>query len=98
MFGTVARIQVKPGQVDAVVRHWETWNRERRPQVAGAVAGYLFKLEGKPNELIGVAVFTDRESYFASAKDPAQDRWYRGLRALLVVDPEWNDGEIVGSS
>ena len=49
----------------------------------------------RPDELILVAVFRDRESYRANADDPEQDKWYRQLREHLQADPEWTDGEVV---
>ena len=74
----------------------EEWERERKPNARGAIGGYIFKPDGRPDELIGVAVFRDRESYRANASDPAQDAWYRRLREHLEADPEWDDGVILG--
>ena len=51
--------------------------------------------DGRPGELIGVAVFEDKASYQANADDPEQERWYFRLRELLEDDPEWEDGEYV---
>ena len=38
-------------------------------EVAGAIGGYVFKPDNRPDELIGVAIFRDRESY----RDPRED-------------------------
>ena len=46
-------------------------------------------------ELIGVAVFEDKEAYLANGNDPEQDAWFGKLRALLQSDPSWEDGEYV---
>jgi hypothetical protein len=40
-------------------------------------------------------VFKDKATYDANADDPAQDRWFQSLRALLEADLEWEDGEYV---
>jgi len=48
--------------------------------------------------MIMVAVFQDRDSYYANAADPEQDRWYRRLRDHLAEDPVWEDGEIIAQA
>lgn len=98
MFGTVFRMQPRPGQEQAVEEIFRTWERERRPNVAGVVGGYLLKSRTRPGELIGVAVFDSEESYRKNASDPEQDRWFRELRDKLQADPEWNDGEVLAVS
>ena len=94
MFGTVARVRVKPGQEQELITLGEQWTRERGP-ATGQVAGYVFKLEETPREYLMVDVFRDRDTYYRNASDPETDRWYRRMRALLEADPEWNDGEVV---
>ena len=95
-YGTIYRMRPKPGAEPQLVALLEEWERERKPNARGAIGGYLFKPDGRPDELIGVAVFRDRESYRANASDPAQDAWYRRLREHLEADPEWDDGVILG--
>ena len=97
MYGTIFRMKVKSGKEREVVAAFEKWERERKPKVAGAVASLLLKLDKVPGEFLGVAVFKDKESYTANAKDSEQDKWYGQLRLLLQSDPEWNDGEYVFS-
>lgn len=97
MYGTVARIKVKPGRWDDLLAVYDEWDRDLRPNVAGAVAAYLYKLDKDPNAAIMAAVFADKDSYDANADDPEQDKWYRRFRDCLDADPEWMDGEIVRS-
>ena len=94
-YGTVFRMRIKPGAEQQIVALLQEWERERKPKVRGALGGYLFKPDSRSNELIGVAVFRDREAYRANAGDPEQDAWYRRLREQLVADPEWEDGTIL---
>lgn len=98
MYGTIFRLRVKPGREADVLAMIEEWWCERAPQVAGVRADYLFRPDGASGELVGVALFADRESYRANAEDPDQDRWYRRFRALLEADPQWEDGEVVSSN
>jgi quinol monooxygenase YgiN len=97
MYGTVARMRVKKGELEQLTKAMETWSAERKPTVEGAVGTYVYKLDNDPNEIIVVAVFKDKKTYTANADDPAQDEWYQQIRAHLEADPEWNDGEIVYS-
>ena len=90
MYGTIFRMKVKPGQQDHVI----TLFKERTNQgIKGAIAAYLMIPDNMTNELIGVAIFEDRASYEANSNDPDQHEAYSELRACLLEDPEWTDGE-----
>ena len=98
MYGTIARVTPKAGQEAAVLSMMEEWDNERSDKVTGAQAVYFYKPDDKPDELVMVVVFRDKESYKANAEDPEQDRWFRRLRDLLQADPAWEDGEVLYSS
>ena len=94
MYGTMARIRVRPGhgeQLEALGREFE---EQRRPRVDGFVCSYLLTPDGHPDERLLLAVFRDRASYRANADDPEQDRWFRRWREHMAADPEWTDGEV----
>jgi hypothetical protein len=93
MYGSVFRIRPKAGKEQDIVRMMEEFDRERRPNVKGALGGYMFKLDS--GGMMGVAIFQSKEDYRANAESPEQDAFYRHFRDLLEADPEWNDGEIV---
>ncbi len=95
MYGTVARIQVTPGQEEAVKALNEQWQREHQPQAQGFIAEYVLNSERVPGEWFLLAIFDTEENYRRNAADPEQHRQYGALRVLLEADPEWNDGEIV---
>jgi len=95
MYGTVYRMQPKPGKEQEVIQLLKEWELERAPNVKGAKAGYLYKLDN--GGMMGVALFDSKEAYQANAADPEQDKFYRRWRDLLEADPEWNDGEVVNS-
>ena len=98
MYGTIFQMKVKPGQHRKVVEFFESWDRERKPNVQGVKANFLMKPDGKARDLIGVAVFENKEFYEANAGDPEQDSWFRRLRELLEDDPQWEDVEyLVGT-
>ena len=91
MYGTIAKLKVKQGALDEI-RKMET---HRKPD--GVVGSLVFQSDGDADELWMVAIFRDKESYFANADSPEQNEDFLRLRALLSADPEWHDGEIVFS-
>jgi quinol monooxygenase YgiN len=92
MYGTVARMRVKPGmqaKLEQDMAQYEQLN------VPGFVSTTVYRMDRDPNEIYLAVVFEDKKSYHANAADPKQDERYRAMRDLLEADPEWNDGEIV---
>jgi quinol monooxygenase YgiN len=97
MFGTVARVTVRPGKDEEFIAIGDAWRNERG-EATGEVASYLFKLEERPGDYILIGIFPDRARYYANARDPETDRWYRRMRATLAADPEWHDGDVIQSA
>jgi heme-degrading monooxygenase HmoA len=94
MFGTVARIQAKPGMGPAL----EAMTGElEATQVDGHLATYVFRLDQGTDDYYLVAVFRDRESYRRNAESPEQHARYLRMRELLAADPKWHDGDVVWS-
>jgi quinol monooxygenase YgiN len=95
MYGTVAKLKVKPGHIGNVIALAEEWDRDFAPRIKGAVGGISYKLDSDPNTLIMCAIFESKDAYFKNADNPDQDKWFQRMRENLAVDPEWNDGEIL---
>ena len=98
MYGTVARMRVKPGHYEQLQQMNAEWEQGRGREVPGYMATYVLRPDNQQDEVIMLAVFKDRETYRANASDPEQDRWYRTMREHLAADPEWTDGEVVFAS
>jgi hypothetical protein len=92
MYGTIAKLKVKEGALE------EIRNMEMGRQPAGYVGSLVFQSDGNAGELWLIAIFQNKDSYFANADSPEQDQEFRRLRALLTADPEWHDGEVVFSN
>jgi heme-degrading monooxygenase HmoA len=91
MFGTVGRAHIKPENRDKLM---EVLNRQSYDEdVPGFVKSYLMFPENREGEVLLVAMFSDRETYFKNADDPRQHERYVEYRALFEDDPEWTDGE-----
>src|ERR671932_2434939 len=95
-YGTIFRMRIKPGAEQQVLSLMEEWERDRKPKIRGALGSYLFRPDNRPNELIGVAVFRDQQSYRANGNDPEQDAWYRRLAGPLESDPQGGGGGVLG--
>jgi quinol monooxygenase YgiN len=94
MYGTVARMQLKPGtedQVAALTKEFEGVS------IPGHLWTYLYHSDADPNVVWLAVAFQDKAAYQLNAQSPEQDARYQKLRALLAADPEWNDGEIIFS-
>jgi len=90
MYGTVARIRVKPENRQ---RLREVFARQNSDPVAGFETAYvLWENDGDAGWMF--AAFDDRETYERNADDPAQHERYLEYRALMESEPEWHDGEI----
>jgi len=92
MYGTVARLRVKPGAEEKLL---QISRGEPSRQTPGFVFHHVYRLDKDAREYILVVGFTDKAAYVKNAESPEQNAEYREFRALLEADPEWNDGEIV---
>lgn len=95
MYGTVARMRLKPGSGDRLA---ELQREYEDLKIPGFVASYVYRTDADPDEVYLVVVFEDGETYRANAEDPAQDKRFRELAELLDGEPEWHDGEIIWAS
>jgi heme-degrading monooxygenase HmoA len=94
MYGTVARMQIKPGME---ARMAELNRQQQVSEIPGLVATYVYRMDNEPDVYYLAVVFESKEAYVANANSPEQDARYREMRELLATDPEWHDGEIVSS-
>ena len=92
MYGTLARMRIRPGSESALQELESEWFRTRGRSVKGAGPTYILAPDGDSVTRWLVAIFDDEASYKANANDPEQDSWYRRMREHLVEDPEWIDG------
>ena len=95
MYGTVARMRVKPGQAQKLMEISDRQNKQLGQGVKGYIGEFVYRLDKDSNELILVVLFEDKQSYAANAESPDQDVRYREVRACLESDPQWDDGEII---
>jgi quinol monooxygenase YgiN len=92
MYGTVARLKLKPGHLEAFKAELED-----REWPEGAVAWYVYQTDDDLNQLFLAVVFEDKASYLANADRPETHQEYLKMLEHLEAEPEWHDGEIVHS-
>ena len=92
MYGTIARLRVQDGKVEAFRKHGEEISAT---PIAGMVDVSVFQMDADSNEFYLVVRFESKEADQVNAASPEQHARYEQLRALLTADPEWHDGSVV---
>ena len=92
MYGTIARLQAKPGTEGQLQRLMGEFEAIKVP---GFIRSYVYRMDDDPNEYYLAVLFENKETYRANAASPEQDARYQQLLAVLSAPPEWHDGEIV---
>ena len=92
MYGTVARMRLKPGgaeKLDALMKEYESVT------IQGSRNTNVYRMDNDTNEFYMAVVFEDKDSYMKNAADPAQNERFLKMMDALDGEPEWHDGEIV---
>jgi quinol monooxygenase YgiN len=92
MYGTVARMRLKPGAEDQFRGFASTFEAANVP---GSVATYVYRMDSAPNEYYMAVLFKDKTAYQANATSPEQNTRFLQMMELLEQEPEWHDGEII---
>jgi heme-degrading monooxygenase HmoA len=94
MYGTIARLQVKPGTEQQIQQLQQDFAKVHVP---GYRTSLVYRSDADSNVYFLVVVFDSKDAYWANARSPEQDARYHQLRELLTADPEWHDGEVVAA-
>jgi len=93
MYGTIARVKIDPTKIEELKALGDAMDT-----APGQVARYVYQMDADPGVLFLVAVFENKEAYWANAQSPEQNERFMQMRALLIEDPQWHDGEIVSAA
>ena len=91
MYGTVAKMKLKPGAEDKLMQSMESVPNTQE----GHVATYVFKSDADPNVHFVTTIFESKAAYKKFAESPEQDKRFREMSEMLAGEPEWNDGEVI---
>jgi quinol monooxygenase YgiN len=92
MFGTVARMKLKPGSHEKMQDLMKGFEER---QVNGFVFSASYRSQSDPDEIWLAVGFEDEASYRANADDPRTQQMAQQYQQLMAAPPEWHDGEIV---
>ena len=92
MYGTIAKLNVKKGQLEALRGAMEKINRDRSN---GRLFSFAFQMDSNPDEAYLVAIFKDEEIYRKNAEREDTHQNYLTMMKYLEKEPEWNDGKVV---
>ncbi|WP_119072197.1 hypothetical protein [Aggregatilinea lenta] len=92
MYGTIARMQLKPGALDAMM----AFGREQPPPPGDGVM-LVFQMDNNPDELYLIVAAESEEAYRAVANSPEQHQRFLQMMELLVAEPDWHDGRVVAA-
>jgi quinol monooxygenase YgiN len=91
LYGTVAKMKLKPGVEDQIMQVMEGTTDHRE----GHVATYVFKSDADPNVHYVTTIFESKSAYKKFADSPEQDKRFHKMKELLAAEPEWHDGEVI---
>jgi hypothetical protein len=92
MYGTVARIKVKPGKEDSLMEDMKVYDAVK---IDGHVATAVYKADEGDGVYWMAVIFENQEKYRANADSPEQNERYEKMMEALAAAPEWHDGEVV---
>lgn len=93
MYGTIARIRVKPDCREALIRFVEAM-----PNLPDSYIGrVMYQMDDDPDVFLLAGVFDSKKGYFTHSDKPETHALYLQLLELLEDEPQWHDGEIVFS-
>ena len=94
MYGTVAKLHVKPGMEQHLQSLQNTYDAQKVP---GYVMTLVYRMDNEPDVYYLATVFDSKESYVANADSPEQNDRYLQMMEMMSAEPEWHDGEIVSA-
>ena len=90
MYGSIFNLKPKKGKKDDLINHLKY--DEDKPE--GGIAWYVLNPDND-GDLVGIAIFKDKESYVKNAERPEQHESFMKMMDLLDEEPSWNDGNFV---
>ena len=93
MYGTVAKLQVKAGSMDAL----QSWGSSRDAgMIPGYISQYVFQTDANSNVLFLVVIFADKASYEANARNRQALPLHTGRRSLRMYRARaWSGSPLV---
>ena len=91
MFGTVAKMRLKPGGETMLM----AWSQALMGNIKGHVSTTVYRSTEDPLVMYMAVVFEDFASYRANAESPQQHRRWQQMQSVVDGEIEWNDGNVL---
>ena len=91
MYGTIFNLNVKKGHKDELIKMMK--ENDRKPD--GMVAWFLMNPDDDGKDMVGVAIFKNKEAHLANANNPDQHDYFVEMMSHLNSEPTWTDGTYV---
>ncbi|HUZ85636.1 MAG TPA: antibiotic biosynthesis monooxygenase family protein [Candidatus Baltobacterales bacterium] len=91
MYGTIAKMKLKPGAEEKVMQVMGGSDSAAE----GHVSTFVFKSDADPNVHFVTTVFESKDAYKRFADSAEQSRRFHQIKDLLAGEPEWHDGEFI---
>jgi quinol monooxygenase YgiN len=98
MFGTIARLKIKPGALPQLQALGAELLSGTRLRENGHIATYMYQGTDDPNEIWMVVMFESKEAYQKNADSPEQNEQFMQMSQFFAAPPEWHDGEVIWSA
>lgn len=92
MYGTIARMRLKPGMEDKLADYLD---EEPPEEIPGFVSYQIYQMDSDPRDIMMTVAFADEASYRANAESPEQHQRYLKMMEMLEGEPHWHDGTIL---
>ena len=91
---TFFRMQVKPGQKDALNALMSDPSMEAQMKARGWEMDITGSSKNNPDEVWACVVWDTSDRYYKNAESPDQDKDYQKMMQFLTGEPEWFDCDI----
>ena len=90
MYGSIFSFKPKQGKKEDLINYLK--KDQTIPE--GGVAWFVMNPDDE-GDLIGIAIFKDKESYRANSERPEQHKKFLEMMEYLEEEPKWNDGTFI---
>ena len=90
MYGSIFGLKPKQGKKGALIDYF----KQDQTIPEGGVAWFVMNPDDE-GDLIGIAIFKDKESYRSNSERPEQHKIFLEMMEYLDGEPTWNDGTFI---
>ena len=91
---TTFKLQAKPAKREAVLSHFDQWQRTLKAGATGFQSSSLVSSNENPDQITAIVRFDTTANYEKNSARPEIGAWFERLRADLIADPEWFNGTV----